>query len=96
MTPNTHRGRMNTMTSKRKGKVFETSHQPKPDQGWKDQWKVTMVVEAASPEMFDWGMKQAQLFGRQMYIGISLHHQDDPTARVAVRTTKLRKKKADQ
>lgn len=60
---------------------------PSPAQGR----RVTMIVEAHSPEMFEWAMAQAFDMGRQMYIGIELSHKDDKTTRVKVRTTKLRR-----
>lgn len=55
-------------------------------------WRVTMIVEAYTPEMFKWGMDQAFAMGREMWIGVEVSNKDDKTARVKVRTTKLRKK----
>lgn len=75
-----------------KERIFQSQRPPRSNVGW----RITMVVEAHSPEMLGWAMTQAFDLGHAMFINVEVSHKDDPATRVKVRTTKLRKSKVQR
>lgn len=73
--------------------IPRTEAKPAPKLNAAQGWRITMIVEAHSAEMLEWGMEQAFDMGCAMFIQVEVSHKDDPTTRVKVRTTKLRKPK---
>lgn len=55
--------------------------------------RVTVTMEAESEEGMAWALTEGFRFARERWIGVSVHHKDEPTTRVSCRTTKLRKRK---
>jgi hypothetical protein len=55
--------------------------------------RVTVTMEAKSEEMMQWALLQGFTFARERWMGVTVHHKDDPMTRVSCRTTKLRKRK---
>ena len=55
--------------------------------------RITVTMEAYSEEAMKWAMAQGFEFARTRWMGVTVHHKDDPTTRASCRTTKLRKRK---
>lgn len=55
--------------------------------------RITVTMEAPNEKMMQWAMAQGFQFAREHWIGVAVHHKDDPTTRVSCRTTRRRKPK---
>lgn len=55
--------------------------------------RITVTMEVPSEDMFPWVLGQGFTFAHERWYGVTVHHKDNPLARVSCRTTKLRKPK---
>lgn len=55
--------------------------------------RITVTMEAPTPEMMEWAFAQGFQFAREHWIGVTVSHKDNPQTRVSCRTTRLRKPK---
>lgn len=69
-------------------KIFETATSTPVSNGL----RVTLTMEATSEAGMEWAMAQAFQFARERWMGVTVHHKDDPTTRASCRTTRLRKR----
>jgi len=69
--------------------MFETRNQTKASAGL----RITVTMEARSEEGMQWALAQGFQLARERWMGVSVHHKDEPSTRVSCRTTKLRERR---
>lgn len=55
--------------------------------------RITLTLESRSEAGMEWALAQGIKFARERWMGVTVHHKDDPETRVSCRTTKLRNRR---